>query len=150
MSAAARRFCKRRNSGACIGAAGVSCTAQNFGPIGTGPYRVTDFRPGDVAQFEINPNYRAADKPAFRPGDGQGRGDAMAAARAVLESAEYAISSGTCNWTLEAVAAMEVAGKGRVVASFGSMVERIDLNQTDPRRNGPRASVRPSSTRTCS
>jgi peptide/nickel transport system substrate-binding protein len=122
--------------GACIGAAGVSCTAQNFGPIGTGPYRVTDFRPGDVAQFEINPNYRAADKPAFDRVTVKGGGDAMAAARAVLESAEYDFV-----WNLqldpEAVAAMEAAGKGRVVASFGSMVERIDLNQTDPSPQWP-------------
>ena len=116
---------------ACKGAAGVSCTAQNFGPIGTGPYQVSDFRPGDVAQFTINPNYRLADKPAFERVTVKGGGDAMAAARAVLESAEFDFA-----WNLqlppESVAAMEAAGKGRVVASFGSMVERIDLNQTDP------------------
>lgn len=115
----------------CLGAAGVSCTAQNFGPLGTGPYRVTDFKSGDVAQFEINPNYRDAGKPAFDRVTVKGGGDAMAAARAVLESAEYDFA-----WNLqlppEAVTAMEAAGKGRVVASFGSMVERIDLNQTDP------------------
>ncbi|WP_374633740.1 peptide ABC transporter substrate-binding protein [Paracoccus sp. (in: a-proteobacteria)] len=121
---------------ACKGAAGVSCTAQNFGPIGTGPYRVTDFRPGDVAQFEINPHYRVADKPAFDRVTVKGGGDAMAAARAVLESAEYDFA-----WNLqldpEAVAAMEAAGKGRVVASFGTMVERIDMNQTDPSPDWP-------------
>ena len=116
---------------ACKGAAGVSCTAQNFGPLGTGPYKVADFRPGDVAQFELNPNYRDAAKPAFARVTVKGGGDAMAAARAVLESAEYDFA-----WNLqlppEAVSAMEAAGKGRVVASFGSMVERIDLNQTNP------------------
>lgn len=114
----------------CLGAAGVSCTAQNFGPIGTGPYRVTDFKSGDVAQFEINPNYRDPTKPAFDRVTVKGGGDAMAAARAVLESAEYDFA-----WNLqlppESVAAMEAKGKGRVVASFGSMVERIDLNQSD-------------------
>lgn len=116
---------------ACQGAAGASCTAQNFGPIGTGPYRVTEFRPGDVAVFEINPHYRDAAKPAFDRVTVKGGGDAMAAARAVLESGEYDFA-----WNLqlppEAVAAMEAQGKGRLVASFGSMVERIELNQTDP------------------
>ena len=129
---------------ACKGAAGVSCTAQNFGPIGTGPYRVTDFRPGDLAQFAINPTYRDAAKPAFDRVTVKGGGDAMAAARAVLESAEVDFA-----WNLqlppESVAAMEAAGKGRVVASFGSMVERIDLNQTDPSPDlpeGERATVK--------
>ena len=121
---------------ACLGPAGVSCTAQNFGPIGTGPYRVTDFKSGDVAQFEINPNYRDPAKPAFDRVIVKGGGDAMAAARAVLESAEYDFA-----WNLqlppESVAAMEAKGKGRVVASFGSMVERIDLNQSDASPNLP-------------
>ncbi|MFC3571119.1 peptide ABC transporter substrate-binding protein [Paracoccus simplex] len=120
----------------CMGAAGASCTAQNFGPIGTGPYRVTDFRPGDVAVFEINQHYRDPAKPAFDRVTVKGGGDAMAAARAVLESGEYDFA-----WNLqlppETVAAMEAQGKGKLVASFGSMVERIELNQTDPSSDLP-------------
>lgn len=121
---------------ACQGAAGASCTVQNFGPIGTGPYRVTEFRPGDVALFEINPEYRDPAKPAFARVTVKGGGDAMAAARAVLESGEYDFA-----WNLQlppdAVAAMEAQGKGRLVASFGAMVERIELNQTDPSADLP-------------
>ena len=115
----------------CLGAAGASCTDQNFGPIGTGPFVVTSFEPGNVAQFEANPNYRDADKPAFARVTVKGGGDAMAAARAVLETAEYDFA-----WNMQlapdVVAPMEAAGKGKLVASFGSMVERIELNQTDP------------------
>lgn len=115
----------------CLGAAGASCTAQNFGPIGTGPFKVVSFVPGDVAQFEANPEYRDPAKPAFARLTVKGGGDAAAAARAVLETGEYDFA-----WNLqlapEVVAHMEAAGKGEVFASFGTMVERIELNQTDP------------------
>ncbi|WP_347267521.1 peptide ABC transporter substrate-binding protein [Paracoccus sp. (in: a-proteobacteria)] len=120
----------------CKGAAGASCSAQNFGPIGTGPFKVTEFRPGDVAQFAINDHYRDPAKPAFDSVTVKGGGDAMAAARAVLESGEYDFA-----WNLQlppdAVAAMEAKGKGKLVVSFGSMVERIELNQTDPSADLP-------------
>ncbi len=115
----------------CLGAAGASCTAQNFGPIGTGPFRVTSFEPGNVAEYEANPNYRDPAKPAFAKVTIKGGGDAMAAARAVLETGEFDFA-----WNLqlapEIVAPMEAAGKGKLIGSFGSMVERIELNQTDP------------------
>lgn len=123
---------------ACLGAAGASCTEQNFGPIGTGPFVVKSFVPGDVAQFEANPNYRDPAKPAFASVTVKGGGDAAAAARAVLETGEYDFA-----WNLqlapEVVAQMEAAGKGVTYASFGSMVERIELNQTNPSPSLPDA-----------
>lgn len=115
----------------CLGKAGASCTQQNFGPIGTGPFRVTSFEPGNVATYEANPHYRDPAKPAFATVTIKGGGDAMAAARAVLETGEFDFA-----WNLQlapdVVAPMEAAGKGKLIGSFGSMVERIELNQTDP------------------
>ncbi|WEF23740.1 peptide ABC transporter substrate-binding protein [Paracoccus sp. S3-43] len=115
----------------CLGAAGASCTDQNFGPIGTGPFRVTSFEPGNVAIYEANPHYRDPDKPAFARVTIKGGGDAMAAARAVMETGEFDFA-----WNLQLapdlVAPLEAAGKGKLVGSFGTMVERIELNQTDP------------------
>ncbi|SNT76573.1 peptide ABC transporter substrate-binding protein [Paracoccus seriniphilus] len=115
----------------CLGAAGASCTEQNFGPIGTGPFKVTNFLPGDVVQFDINPHYREADKPAFSSVTIKGGGNAMAAARAVLETGEFDFA-----WNLQlapdVVAAMVEGSNGSLTAAFGSMVERIELNQTDP------------------
>ncbi|MBU3032220.1 peptide ABC transporter substrate-binding protein [Paracoccus marinaquae] len=120
----------------CTGAAGASCSDQNFAPIGTGPFRVTNFVPGDVAQFEANPNYRDPQKPAFATVTIKGGGDAMSAARAVLETGEYDFA-----WNLqldpETVKRMEAAGKGAVYASFGTMVERIELNQSNPSSSLP-------------
>ena len=34
------------------------CTEENFGPIGTGPFVVTEFKPNDVIQLKANDNYR--------------------------------------------------------------------------------------------
>ena len=33
----------------------------NLKPVGTGPYRIVDFKPGDVVKAELNPNYHVAE-----------------------------------------------------------------------------------------
>ncbi|RMH44259.1 MAG: peptide ABC transporter substrate-binding protein [Alphaproteobacteria bacterium] len=120
----------------CTGAKAPSCTDANFGPIGTGPFRVTEFRPNDVIQMEANPNYRDPNKPAFATLTFKGGGDAAAAGRAVLETGEFDYA-----WNLQlapdVLANMEAAGKGKVVAGFGTLVERIMVNLTDPSPNLP-------------
>ncbi len=115
----------------CMGAKAPECTEQNFNPIGTGPFRVTEFRPNDVITMEANPNYREPDKPHFATLTFKGGGDAEAAARSVLETGEFDYA-----WNLQlapdVLAAMEAKGKGKVVAGFGPLVERLMINQTDP------------------
>lgn len=115
----------------CLGAKAPECTDANFGPIGTGPFRVTDFRPNDVISMEANPNYRDPAKPAFASLTFKGGGDAAAAGRSVLETGEFDYA-----WNLqlapEVLANMEAAGKGKVVSSFGTLVERILVNLTNP------------------
>ncbi len=115
----------------CIGAKAPECTAQNFGPIGTGPFRIVEFRPNDVVLYEANPNYREPDKPAFANVLFKGGGDATSAARSVLETGEFDYA-----WNLqvepEILKQMEAAGKGKIVVAFGTSVERLHLNQTNP------------------
>lgn len=115
----------------CLGANASSCTEQNFNPIGTGPFRVTEFRTNDVVSLEANPEYRDASKPAFATINLKGGGDAAAAGRAVLETGEYDYA-----WNLQlapdVLAGMEAAGKGKLVTGFGTLVERIEMNLTDP------------------
>ena len=115
----------------CMGAKAPECTEQNFYPIGTGPFVVTDFRPNDVIQMEANPNYRDPAKPAFATLTFKGGGDATAAGRAVMETGEFDYA-----WNLQlapdVIAKMEQGGKGTPVAGFGPLVERIMLNQTNP------------------
>jgi peptide/nickel transport system substrate-binding protein len=57
----------------CLGARAPECTEANFGPIGTGPFVVDEFRPNDVIEFSANPNYRNPDQPGFRHRDLPGR-----------------------------------------------------------------------------
>ncbi len=61
----------------------------NLKSFGTGPYRVESFRPGDLVIYSINDNYRDPTKPAFQQVQIKGGGDAVSAARAVLETGEY-------------------------------------------------------------
>ena len=115
----------------CVGAAAPSCTEQNFNPIGTGPFVVTDFRPNDVITFEANENYREEGKPAFQNVTFKGGGDATAAGRAVMETGEFDYA-----WNLqlapEVIAQMEAGGQGTPVTGFGPLMERIMINQTNP------------------
>ncbi len=115
----------------CMGAKAPECTEANFGPIGTGPFVVTDFRPNDVISYEANPNYRDAAKPAFASITFKGGGDATAAARSVLETGEFDHA-----WNLQlapdVIAKMEAGGKGVVQVGFGPLVERLEMNMTNP------------------
>ncbi|MDT8856177.1 peptide ABC transporter substrate-binding protein [Paracoccaceae bacterium Fryx2] len=115
----------------CLGAAASTCTDANFKPIGTGPFVVTEFRTNDVIQLAANPNYRDPAKPAFATVNFKGGGDAAAAARAVLETGEFDYA-----WNLQlapdVLAGMQSAGKGKVINAFGTLVERIEMNMTDP------------------
>lgn len=115
----------------CMGDAAPSCVAQNMAPIGTGPFQVSDMRVGDVVMFQANPNYRDAAKPAFQTVTIKGGGDALAAARDVLQTGavDYA-------WNLQVDPAiltqMEASGKGQIIRSFGTPVERMMINRTNP------------------
>jgi peptide/nickel transport system substrate-binding protein len=111
----------------CLGALAAQCTAANFAPIGTGPFVVKDFKANDVITFTANPRYRDPAKPAFASVTLKGGGDALSAARAVLETGEYDFAWNTVIEP-EVVDAMTKKGKGTMTSAFSSTVERILLN----------------------
>ncbi len=115
----------------CLGENALGCSKQNFSPIGTGPFIVTEFRPNDVMLLEANENYRQPNKPGFVKVTFKGGGDAMAAGRAVLETGEFDYA-----WNLQLpptiLSQLEAPGKGKIVSSFGSSVEGIIVNLTNP------------------
>ncbi|MCB1341826.1 MAG: peptide ABC transporter substrate-binding protein [Pseudooceanicola sp.] len=115
----------------CTGAKAPECTQQNFNPVGTGPFKVVEFKPNDVITLEANPNYRDPNKPAFATVTFKGGGDATGAARAVFETGEFDYA-----WNLQlapdVIAKMEAGGKGKAITGFGPLVERIEVNMTDP------------------
>ena len=115
----------------CLGERAPTCTDANFYPIGTGPFLVDEFRTGDTVKMSANPNYRDPAKPAFASLLIKGGGTAENAARAVLETADYDYA-----WNLqlppEVLDGMQAAGNGEVVSAFGTLVERIVINMTNP------------------
>ena len=122
----------------CVGEAATACTEQNFQPVGTGPFVVTELRAEDTVLYEMNPNYRKIPegKPFFGTAEIKGGGDAEATARSVLEigEADYA-------WNLqvapEILGPMEAAGNGIIAVGFNTSVEHLNLNQTDPDGDPP-------------
>ena len=94
------------------------------------PYRIAEFTPNEGAVYERNPFYWG-ETPYFDRVVIKGGGDAITAARSVLEAdeADYA-------WNLQVdpdtLADMEAAGQGTVVSAFSGLVERIVINHTNP------------------
>jgi peptide/nickel transport system substrate-binding protein len=115
----------------CLGPKAPECTAANTMPIGTGPFVVTNFVPDDVVQYAANPNYRDPAKPAFATVTLKGGGDAAASGRAVLETGEFDYA-----WNLQlapdVINGMMAGGMGTVVTAFGTNVERLEMNLTNP------------------
>jgi len=66
-----------------------AATASVTAPVGTGPYLFVDFKPGDLVQGKINPSYHMENRPYFDTIEMKGGGDAVSAARAVLQTGEY-------------------------------------------------------------
>jgi peptide/nickel transport system substrate-binding protein len=115
----------------------------NLKPVGTGPYLFKDFKPGDVVSGVINPNYHQENRPYFDSIEMKGGGDAVSAARAVLQTGEYDFA-----WNMqvedEILLRLEKSGKGKVVVSPGGGIEHIQVNSTDPwtEVDGERASIK--------
>jgi peptide/nickel transport system substrate-binding protein len=108
----------------------------NLKPVGTGAYRVVDFRPGDTVTYEPNPEFRQAGQLGFEKIELKGGGDATSAARAVLQTgdADFAYNLQVEAPVLDELAA---AGQGKVVSNYGALMERIVINFSDPNKVAP-------------
>ncbi|MBY0612022.1 MAG: peptide ABC transporter substrate-binding protein [Beijerinckiaceae bacterium] len=115
----------------------------NLKPIGTGPYKLVDFKPGDVITCERNADYHVPNQPQFDTLEVKGGGDAASAARAVIQTGEYDYA-----WNMQVeddlLKRMEQGGKGRVLVAVAGDIEYIILNTTDPNVevDGERSSVK--------
>jgi peptide/nickel transport system substrate-binding protein len=115
----------------------------NLKPVGTGPYKFVDFKPGDMVRGEINMDYHVPNRPHFDSIEMKGGGDAVSAARAVLQTGEYDYA-----WNMqvedEILLRLEKGGKGKSVITPGGNIEFIGLNSTDPwtEVEGERASMK--------
>jgi peptide/nickel transport system substrate-binding protein len=99
-------------------------------PIGTGPYKVADFKSGDEITYEINTEYHEPGKPFFDKVVLKGGGDAPSAARAVLQTGEADWA-----WNLQvepAVLKSLESGRGKIVTWPGAGTEKLIINHADP------------------
>ena len=115
----------------------------NVKPVGTGPYKFLDFKPGDMLRAVANPTYHVPNQPFFDSLELKGGGDALSAARAVLQTGEFDFA-----WNLavedEILKRLEAGGKGKLIFLEGSDIEFISLNCTDPWNevDGERGSIK--------
>ncbi|MGH7388645.1 MAG: peptide ABC transporter substrate-binding protein [Candidatus Rokuibacteriota bacterium] len=115
----------------------------NLKPVGTGAYRFVDFKPGDMVRAELNPSYHEANRPFFDQVEMKGGGDAVSAARAVIQTGEFDFA-----WNMqvedEILRRMEQGGKGKVDIAVAGNIEHIQCNQTDPwtEVEGERSSIK--------
>ncbi|WP_119420047.1 peptide ABC transporter substrate-binding protein [Desertibaculum subflavum] len=104
---------------------------NNLKPVGTGPYKFVDFKPGDMVRGELNPDYHMPNRPYFDTIEMKGGGDAISAARAVIQTGEYDYA-----WNMqvedEILLRLEKGGKGKAIITPGANIEHIQLNSTDP------------------
>jgi len=115
----------------------------NLKPVGTGPYKFADFKPGDILTGTRNEDYHVKVQPHFDTIEVKGGGDAVSAARAVLQTGEYDYA-----WNLqvedEVLKRMETGGRGKISAVASGDIEFIILNTTDPwtEVDGERSSIK--------
>ncbi|PTM55156.1 peptide ABC transporter substrate-binding protein [Phreatobacter oligotrophus] len=115
----------------------------NLKPVGTGPYKFVDFKPGDMLRGERNTEYHIANQPFFDTLEVKGGGDAVSAARAVIQTGEFDYA-----WNMqvedEILLRMERGGRGKAIPVASGNIEFIMLNVTDPwtEVDGERSSVK--------
>ncbi|HEX5502052.1 MAG TPA: peptide ABC transporter substrate-binding protein [Thermomicrobiales bacterium] len=118
---------------------GIGTAAKNFPgnlkPIGTGPFVVDSFSPGDSIAYSANPKFRDPNSPAFDKVQWKGGGDATSAARAVFQTGDYNIA-----WNLQIEPSIlnqlsqGSGGKAELGFQSGQGVEQIQLNESDPNK----------------
>jgi len=102
-------------------------------PIGTGPFVVETFTPGDQVTYIANENYREPNKPYFARVLLKGGGDAASAARSVLQTGDFDFA-----WWLQVEPEVLESrtsedGPGTLIVSNSATLEEIDINHSDPR-----------------
>ncbi len=105
----------------------------NIRAVGTSAFKLASFAPGDTLRAERNPNYHMPNHPHFDTLEVKGGGDAVSAARAVLQTGDFDYA-----WNLqvedEILKRLEAAGRGKVNIVEGGNIEFVQLNATDPTR----------------
>jgi peptide/nickel transport system substrate-binding protein len=127
--------------------AGAKTAPYNQNPVGTGPYKFAQLRPGDVVIVELNDKYHVPNRPFFdRIEYKNGGGDGALAARSVMQTGEqdfaFNLHLSVDKVLLQGLDRPEAVGK--IVVFGGTSSEHIQLNPTDPNTevDGERSNVK--------
>ena len=115
----------------CVGANAATCEADRK-PIGTGPYKIREFKGSDVVTYDVNEAFREPNKPFFKSVTFKGGGEPEAAARALFQTGDIDYA---WNLAVDATALRTIAQNsqsGTLVTVLGSSVERVELNFSNP------------------
>ena len=105
---------------------------NNLLAIGTGPYQVVEFKPGDIVIYEPNLYFREPGKPYFSRVELRGGGDPTSAARAVLQTGEIDFIP-TLTGEAQVLEQLLANTTADLITNSGSpLSERIELNRADP------------------
>jgi peptide/nickel transport system substrate-binding protein len=115
----------------CVGVNAADCPADQK-PIGTGPYKVRNFTAGALVTYDLNESFRDQNKPFFKSVTLKGGGDAQAAARALFQAGDVDYA-----WNLQVEPSVlkpmtASSQSGTLLTVFGSSVERVELNFSNP------------------
>lgn len=115
----------------------------NLKPVGTGAFRFASFVPGDILRGTINTAYYEEARPYFDAVEMKGGGDAVSAARAVLQTGEFDYAWNTLVED-DILLRLERGGKGRIAITPSGACEHLQLNTTDPgvEVDGERSSIK--------
>jgi peptide/nickel transport system substrate-binding protein len=108
---------------------------ENLEPVGTGPFKIVEFAPGDILVAEAYEDYWQEGLPHFQKVVIKGGGDATSGARAVLQTGEADYSYAPI-FEPALMDEMESYGLGEVVTFPSPFAERILMNFTDPNQEG--------------
>ena len=101
-------------------------------PVGTGPYKLVEFKPGDLIRAEINPTYHVTNRPYFDRLDIKCGGDSPSAVRAVMQTGEYDFAYYVLIEEDVLRRLEQGATKGRILTIPSPAVSFIQLNHSDP------------------
>jgi peptide/nickel transport system substrate-binding protein len=104
-------------------------------PIGTGPYQIETFVPGEEILCSINKRYREPNKPYFETVRFQAGGDGTTDFQAILQHGDGDVAALLSGGSFTFLKELEMSGgKGRLVAGPPTEVEQIMFNFSDPNK----------------
>ena len=121
----------------------IALGTANLKPVGTGPYRCVDFKPGDLVRGEINPNYHQRTGPTSTPSSSRAAATPRRRRARCCRPASPT-SPGTCRSRTTCCGAWRTAAKGRCTSRPAARSSSSSSPGTTPTRKSTASAAAPS------